>query len=76
LITKSDKILKDALKLLPVERAALAEKLLASLILPIDESIDALWALEFEDRIDAYENGQIKSISAKKVFDKLNSENR
>jgi hypothetical protein len=73
---KSEQILKDALDLLPVERAELAEKLLASFLLPADKSIDVLWAQEAEDRIDAYEGGQIKTISAQKVFDKLDTENR
>ena len=76
MITKSEQILQDALELLPVERAELAEKLLASFILPTDKNIDALWAKEAEDRIDAYEEGKINSLSAKKVFDKLTSKNR
>ena len=76
MITKTEQILQDALDLSPVERAELAENLLASFLLPMNKKIDALWAQEAEDRIDAYEDGLIKSLSAKKVFDKLTSQNR
>jgi hypothetical protein len=76
LISKSEQILQDALELPPVERAELAENLLASFLLPLDKNIDALWAQEAEYLIDAYEDGLIKSISAKKVFDKLTSPNQ
>lgn len=75
-ISKTEQILQDALELPPVERAELAENLLASFLLPLDKNIDALWAQEAEDRIEAYEEGHINSISAKKVFDKLSSPNQ
>jgi putative addiction module component (TIGR02574 family) len=76
LISKTEQILQDALELPPVERAELAENLLKSFLLPLNKKIDALWADEAEDRIDAFENGHLNSISAKKVFDKLTSRNR
>jgi len=76
LISKTEQILQDALNLPPVERAELAENLLASFLLPLDKDIDELWAQEAEDRIDAYEEGRIKSVSAKKVFEKLTSPNQ
>ncbi|HNW60816.1 MAG TPA: addiction module protein [bacterium] len=76
MISKTEQILQDALELPPVERAELAESLLASFLLPLDKDIDALWAQETEDRIDAYEEGRIKSVSAKKVFNKLTSSNQ
>jgi len=62
-------ILKEALSLAPKNRASLAEKLLESLDQP-DKTIDALWAKEAENRIDAYEAGNIKAIGAEKVFGK------
>lgn len=62
-------VLKDALKLSPEERAALAEQLLSSLEQP-DEHIDNLWRKEAEDRIDAYNEGKIKSVSLKDVLAK------
>ena len=76
MISKTAQILQDALELPPVERAELAENLLASFLLPLDKNIDALWVQEAEDRIDAYEEGLIKPVSAKKAFDKLTSSNQ
>jgi putative addiction module component (TIGR02574 family) len=64
-------ILKEALNLAPKNRASLIEKLLASLDQP-DKTIDELWAREAENRIDAYEAGNIKAISAEQVFGKYN----
>ena len=62
-------ILKEALTLAPKNRASLVEKLLASLDQP-DKAIDELWAKEAENRIDAYEKGKTKAISAEQVFGK------
>lgn len=62
-------ILKQALLLSPKDKAVLVEKLLASLDQP-DSTIDGLWAKEVEDRIDAYEAGDLKTISAEEIFEK------
>ena len=62
-------ILKEALTLAPKNRASLVEKLLASLDQP-DKAIDELWIMEAESRIDAYETGNLKAISAEQVFGK------
>jgi putative addiction module component (TIGR02574 family) len=67
----ADKIFSEALTLSPNERADLIEKLLSSFELPPDQSIDELWAEEVEDRIEAYERGEISAKPAKEVFDKL-----
>jgi putative addiction module component (TIGR02574 family) len=64
-------ILKDALALPPTERVALAERLLASLDAPAREHIDVLWGEEAEDRLDAFERGEIPTIAAKDVFDEI-----
>jgi len=48
-------ILAEALKLPPVERAELVENLLTSFEFQSRKKIDALWAQEVEDRIDAFE---------------------
>jgi hypothetical protein len=71
MVKKSKQILREALELHPVERAELVEKLLSSFILSPDHSIDILWEKEVEERIDANENQQIKSIPAQMVFDKI-----
>jgi putative addiction module component (TIGR02574 family) len=64
-------ILKDALSLSPPERAALVERLLASLDSPAREHIDVLWSQEAEDRLDAFERGEIPTIAAQDVFDEI-----
>lgn len=67
----TEKILAEALELPPIERAELIEQLLSSFEFPSRKSIDALWAEEVEDRIDAYERGELAATSAKNVFDKI-----
>jgi len=61
-------ILAEALKLLPVERAELVENLLTSFEFQSRKTIDALWAQEAEDRIDAFERGEMTAIPAGDVF--------
>jgi putative addiction module component (TIGR02574 family) len=64
---RAEQVLADALRLPPGERAKLAERLFSSLDISQDE-LDRLWAKEADRRIDAYERGQIKTISAQQVF--------
>jgi putative addiction module component (TIGR02574 family) len=61
----AERIFKDALELLPVERAELIEKLFQSFD-------DAAWAEEVESRLDAYDRGEIKASSAEDVFVRIN----
>lgn len=68
---RGTEILKEALSLPPGERAEIAERLLSSLDTPDRRKIDALWANEVEDRLDAYERGEIETIPAKQVFDRI-----
>lgn len=70
--TASQKLLKQALSLTPVERAQLIEELFHSFDKVSDDKIDALWADEAESRIDAYDGGQIAADSAKAVFGRIN----
>ncbi len=67
----SQQVLREALDLPPVERAELVEEILASFNFPSRKKIDALWAREVEDRIDAYDCGEITATSAKNVFEKI-----
>lgn len=60
-------LLKDALALEAPKRAELVDELLASLDQP-DKEIDALWAEEAESRIDAYDRGEIESVSVHEVM--------
>jgi putative addiction module component (TIGR02574 family) len=62
-------VLEDALSLPPDERAELVERLLTSLDASHDRRIDELWAQEAEDRLDAFERGEIKAVPAREVFD-------
>ncbi|MFO8010823.1 MAG: addiction module protein [Dehalococcoidia bacterium] len=67
----TENVYNQALELSPIERAELIERLLSSFDFPEREKIDSLWASEAEDRIDAFESGELKSKSAKQVFEKL-----
>ena len=63
-------LLREALKLPPIERAAPVERIIASLDRP-DASLDALWVKEAEDRLTAYHAGEIEAIDAEAVFAEL-----
>ena len=63
-----EQVLAEALKLSPVERAELVENLLSSFEFHSRETIDALWGQEAENRIDAFERGEIYAMPAKEVF--------
>ena len=63
------RVLEDALKLPPVERAELVEEILSSFDFPARHEVDAMWAKEAEDRIAAYERGETKSRPCWSPFD-------
>ncbi len=65
---QGQQILREALGLPPIDRAELVERILASFEFPARQDIDAAWAQESEDRIDAHERGEIGSSPANKVF--------
>ncbi len=65
---QGEQVLAEALKLSPVERAELVENLLSSFEFQSRKTIDALWAKEVEDRINAFERGEMTAIPAKDVF--------
>lgn len=69
---QTQQVLENAIHLPPVERAELVEQILSSFDRPSRDEIDALWAKEAEDRIDAYEQGKIKAIPASQVFERIN----
>ena len=69
---QTQQVLEKAIHLPPVERAELVEQILSSFDHPSRDKIDALWAKEAEDRIDAYDQGKIKAISASQVFERIN----
>ncbi len=69
-MTKSvNTILNQALELTASERSDVVEKLLSSLDTP-DARIDSIWAKEADARVEAYERGEVGSITAEEVFKK------
>ena len=66
---KSKAILKKAMDLPATEKAELIDRLLSSLEKP-ERDLDELWAKEAEDRIDAYEKGELRALSIKEVLEK------
>lgn len=53
------KLLNEALKLSPEERAALAASLLESLEEAVDENVEAAWAAEITKRIRELDSGAL-----------------
>ncbi len=77
MISQTVKIFEAAEKLPPVERIELIEHLFFSLDSKSErERIDKLWAEEAEDRLSAYERGEMKSFPAKDVFRRLESKRK
>lgn len=68
-----EKILIGTLTLPLVERAMLAEHLLASLDGPNQERIDAAWAEEAERRMRELDEGKVEAIDGELVMQRLRS---
>ena len=60
------------MKLSPIDKAQLIEDVLSSFEFTSRKDIDEAWGIEDEDRINAYEQGKLKSKSIKEVFKKIN----
>lgn len=72
MLTQTKELYNKAVLLSPLERIELIESLFSSLDTPKKRNrIDKLWSAEAENRLKAYENGKLKSISAKLVFAKI-----
>ena len=69
-------VLAEALKLPPMERAELVANLLTIFEFQSRKKIDALWAAEAEDRIDALERGEMVAIPAREVFGEIEKNRR
>ena len=65
--TDTKQILETALSLPAIDRALIVESLLTSLDQP-DTDVDGLWAVEAEDRLAAFDAGQINAVPAEVVF--------
>lgn len=69
--SQTKQILKEVLSLAPIERAELIESMFRSFNYSSRNNVDALWAKEAEERIDAFEEGKLKSVSVRKVLQKI-----
>jgi len=68
------KIRQEAEKLSPLERIELIEHLFYSLDSKEErERIDAMWVAESEDRLSAYESGEMKSVPLREVLGQIES---
>jgi putative addiction module component (TIGR02574 family) len=65
--TNTKTVLETALALPAIDRAAIVESLLASLDQP-DAAIDECWAVEAEERLAAFDAGQMTTVAAEVVF--------
>ncbi len=66
-----DEALKHALSLDVRDRAALAERLLASLEELPEEEAERLWAEEAQRRLESYRAGHARAVRAEEVHDKV-----
>ncbi len=64
----SKQILEQALNLKPQDKIGVIEGLLRSLDEP-NKSIDEIWAVEAEKRLEAYRRGKLKGISMADIFE-------
>ena len=68
-----EEILKSAMSLDVRDRAALAERLLASLEELTEEEAERLWAEESQRRLEQYRAGHGKAVPAEEVHNKAKS---
>ena len=64
---ESENLLKEALELPPIERAALVDRLLTSLDKP-DDTIDQAWRKEIAARLRAYRSSTTATVSADDIL--------
>ncbi|MDZ7690981.1 MAG: addiction module protein [Balneolaceae bacterium] len=68
-MSEMKQVLEKALKMTPAERAEIVDQLLQSLDQP-DKEINKLWEKEVEDRIDAFESGDIQTVTVQEVLER------
>lgn len=74
--TRAEHILAEALELPPVERAELVEGIMSSFEFQSRKAVDALWAEEVEDRIEAFDRGEIAAVPADAVFAEIENQTK
>jgi putative addiction module component (TIGR02574 family) len=70
---QTEAVLNEALKLPPIDRASIIDRLLASFDLKERSGLDQAWAAEAESRIDAYDKGKLKARPVADVLKKINA---
>lgn len=71
-MSKQDTIREKALAMNPIERAVLIEELLGSFDKSSRKEIDTAWAIEVEDRIDAFDQGKMGAITLEESRKRIN----
>ncbi len=69
--TQVQQVLNEAIKLPPIERAELLERILASFDFQGRAENDAAWAKEADARLAACNRGEIPTVPAAVVFEKI-----
>jgi putative addiction module component (TIGR02574 family) len=72
--TATQAIIEQANKLSVNEKIALIDALLATVDKP-DAEIDALWALEVESRLSAYQKDEIQALDLNQVLARISLKN-
>jgi putative addiction module component (TIGR02574 family) len=67
--TAAEALSAQAAQLPPAERMEVVERILDSLDKP-DAALDAMWAQEADDRLAAYQRGEIKAVALSDVIAK------
>jgi len=71
-VSKLDLILSDIFMLSDTEKLQIVDKVLASLH-PVNKGVDAAWAQEAEERVNAFTKGNIETIETKEIFEKYDT---
>ncbi len=72
MLAQTEAICNQAISLPPFERIEIIENLFFSLDCKDEKNnFGELFAEEVEDRLTGYENGEIRTVSAKEVFKKI-----
>ena len=66
-----EEILETALRLPKEQRLRLAEQLRESVEGVLHSQLEAAWTEEIADRVEALERGEIETVSAKEVFERV-----
>lgn len=66
-------LIRTILSMPPMDRIEIVDKVMDGFNSNPDNDIAKLWEEESERRVDGYLDGSIKAISAKEVFNKINT---